>query len=420
MPYLAVKLLLGALVGGGSVAALFLAAAPLIGRARATAAALLGSAHFGLYVLSVAPVADGLFQVLLLVALALFVRALDLGRRPAWRPALALGCVLGVMALTRAEGLAYGALLLGAGAVVSWRSVAGTGRGRSLRAWGLAAAALVLVVLPWTVRNAVRLAELERSLAGRLAEPLPRFVPITLYGPLNLALANHGTADGSFSRAVLAEGAASGSLDFTRPEHLRYVLHGDEIAAAWIRDHPAAFARLVARKLRLYLGALKLGWTQWNIPAGLTGLRRPVDLLVPDSAATLWLVLPLLLVGAATLARGTREERHWLALVGGVTLLSVTVAAAFFGYARLGLVPLPLWLTLLACGVERLGRPLGRARGLGSFGQRLAWIVIGLLVALEAFGAWQGHRLEATGTTLPGSSRIDRDQPVRMRPLPDP
>jgi hypothetical protein len=59
-------------------------------------------------------------------------------------------------------------------------------------------------------------------------------------------------------------------------------------------------------------------------------------------------------------------------------------------------------------------------RGLfrGLRGRSLAATLVLLVVALEVAGAVRGHRFEATGTTLPGSTRLDRDQPIRFRPLP--
>jgi hypothetical protein len=41
-----------------------------------------------------------------------------------------------------------------------------------------------------------------------------------------------------------------------------------------------------------------------------------------------------------------------------------------------------------------------------------------LILAVEVAGAVRGHRLEATGTTLPGSGRLDRDKTIHFRPLP--
>lgn len=442
VPHLAVKLLLGSLVGGGGVAALYLATVAVLGRSTATLAALLAAWHFGLAVLSIAPVADGLFQLLLLAAVALFVRRLDFGARsdaPAdFRAAALLGALLGALCLVRAEGLLDALALLGFGTVVALRAGARAERPRSawraLRPWALAAAVGLLVVTPWAIRNAVRLGELESRYAGRLAEPLPRFVPVTIYGPLNLALANHAGADGGFSRAALATRAGEASLDLAEPEHLRFLLHGDAIAWTWIRDHPADFARLAGRKLALWSDALRHGFTQWNWPGGLAGVRRPVDVFVPDGRGPQLPLAALALVGAALLLRhgpvdpagpAGSARRRFAALLLALVGCGLLTTIAFFGYARLGLVRLPLLLPFVAAALVRAVRRLAaaapatwRARLDWGAARKAAWAAVVLLLALETVGAARGHRLEASGTTLPGSSRLDRDQPVRFRPLP--
>jgi hypothetical protein len=426
VPHLVIKLILAVVVGGGTVALLYLAAAAALGRTVAIVTAILAAFHFGLYVLAIAPVGDGLFQLLLLAAITLVVRRPD-GALARGRIA-ALGLVWGAMALTRAEGILLGGLIVGFGAFLYWKNAAGANDGprwRTLLPWAAVAVVAAAVVLPWTVRNAIRLGEAEHRLAGGLAEPLPRFVPVTMYGPLNLALANHDGADGSFSPALLAARGDSGKLELTNPGHLRFLLHGDRMAASWIADHPGGFARLVRKKWTLYAGALRLGWTQWNVPGGLTGLRRPVDIFVPGNAAALAIWLPALLVGALLLARGGAGQRKWLALTLLLAVASLLVVALFFGYARLGLLLLPLWMGVAATAIVGAGRALlarlpadQRRLFQGARGRALAATLLLVVVALEITGAIRGHRFEATGTTLPGSTRLDRDQPIRFRPLP--
>ena len=426
VPHLAIKLILAVVVGGGTVALLYLATAAALGRTVAIVTALLAAFHFGLYILAIAPVGDGLFQLLLLVAITLVVRrpegALARGR------IAALGLVWGAMALTRAEGILLGGLIVGFGAFLYWKNATAAkdaARWRRLLPWVAVAGVAAAVVLPWTVRNAIRLGEAERRLAGGLAEPLPHFVPVTMYGPLNLALANHAGADGAFSPSLLAASGDSAQLQLTNPAHLRFLLHGDRMAAAWISAHPGEFVQLVGRKWALYAGALRLGWMQWNVPGGLTGVRRPVDLFVPEGPAAFAFWLPALLAGALLQARGDARQRRWLRLTLLLTAASLAVVALFFGYARLGLLLLPLWMGVAAAALVAGGRWLAARlpedqRGLfrGPRGRSLAATLVLLLVAIEVAGTVRGHRLEATGTTLPGSSRLDRDQPIRFRPLP--
>jgi len=412
LPHLATKLMLGVVVGGGSVAMLYLLARKFFARPVAIVAALLTAFHFGLYVLSVAPVADGLFQLLLIAALLVVTPVLVEGKELRSRSAVLLGLLLGALVLTRAEGLLPASIVVAFGVVASWRASAAS-RVARLRPWLLVALAAIAVVAPWTIRNSIRLGQLESRLGANLAEPLPRFVPVTMYGPINLALANHAGADGAFSRSVLASEAGSGMLRFENPEHLRFVLHGDRLARAWIAAHPGDFARLVVRKWKLYFGALSLGWTQWNLPGGLTGVRRPVDIFVPDRGWGAGLLASLVLAGAILAVREGVKSRLFVVLAASFTAAALAVVALFFGYARLGLILLPLWLVLAAVALVRASAllPARRARQLG-------FAVVLVLVGLEIYGAVRGHVVEASGTTLAGRKILDRDQPIRFRPLP--
>ena len=89
------------------------------------------------------------------------------------------------------------------------------------------------------------------------------------------------------------------------------------------------------------------------------------------------------------------------------------MVALFFGYARLALILMPLWLGLAAVAIVRLASRLP-----ARLAPRIGAALLALLLAAEIYGAAVGHRLEASGTTLPGSSKLDRDQPIRFRPLP--
>ena len=193
-----------------------------------------------------------------------------------------------------------------------------------------------------------------------------------MYGPLNLALANHDGADGSFSPELLAAGD-SAQLQLTNPEHLRFLLHGDRMAAAWIGEHPGAFARLVGKKWMLYAGALRLGWTQWNVPGGLTGLRRPVDLFVPESRAA----LAVLVAGArapesSCSARG-RAPRD----TGSLARLMLTVASLVRGGVLLRLraprAPAPAALDGRCRDGPRRRRPGARRAPAGGAARPVPW-----------------------------------------------
>ncbi|MFL6193066.1 MAG: glycosyltransferase family 39 protein [Thermoanaerobaculia bacterium] len=424
--YVAVKVLI-ALIGSLPVGLLYLLVKPYLGRAVALVAALLCAWSFGLYVIGVAPVSEGTYLTVLMLALLVWTRRLDhpltapeTAPDPrAWKSALLLGLLLGFLALIRAEGVLIALLLVGIG-LLGWfprrRAVWHAGLGL----WLLVGLGWMLAVAPWAIRNAVRLADTNERLAGGLAEPLPRFVPLTIYGPVNLALANNAEADGTFSRAFLASRAHTGVLDLTDPQHLEFILHGDRLAREWIFSHPGDFARLVLRKWGFFFSAWKLGWTQWDWPGGLTGVRNPVDVFTPSSGAGWGLGLPLALLGLLCTLATRGGPRRWAVLVLLLTAAGMVTTGLFFGYVRLGLLVLPFWLTLTAAALVWIGERLhGLAAGFTLVAieppKRLLQVLGALalvLLVLELSGTGANRNYKATGTTLPGQKYLDRDQPM--------
>lgn len=429
VPYFAVRVIV-ALIGSLPVGLLYLAVRPYLGRTIALLSALLCVYHFGLSVLAVAPVTEGMYLSLLLGASLLWSRLehplAAPGAAPGgWKSALCLGLVLGFLALTRAEGVLIAVLLIGTGLLGRFarRQVSLA----SLRPWGLIALGWVLAVAPWTIRNGIRLSEMNERLGNRLTEPLPVVVPLTIYGPVNLALANNPQAKGTFSRDFLASQSHAPVLDLTDPDHLELILHGDRIARTWILENPGDFARLVLAKWRLFFSAWKLGWTQWNLPGGLVGDRQPVDVFVPDSPAALALGLPLALLGLLYGLAVSGGPRRWTILVLLLTLAGMVTTGLFFGYTRLGLLVFPFWLTLTATGllwiIEKLrhrqepwSRTLHEAEPSPVLLRVLGGVVL-VLFLVEAWGATTDRNFKATGTTIPGQTYLDRDQPVRLEVL---
>lgn len=457
VPQETVRILLAG-IGAAIIPALYVLVRPYLGRTVAAASALLCLYHFGLNVLSVAPVSESLYLWLLLSSLIIWSR---LGGHPWGVPASAsnlrqrlerspilrllsgigLGVLLGLLSLTRAEGISIAVLLLLIGSIGSWvsdRRDALRSKGqeqksqRRGRVWIAASLALLIVLIPWTIRNARNLSQLNEGMASQLVEPLPTFVPLTIYGPLNFALANNELATGEFSRSFLASQSTSASLELRDPEHLRFLLHGYEIGGRYIREHPLDWALLVGEKWKNFFGSLRLGWTQWNVPGGLDGVRRPVDIFVPDSTAGVWFLLPWLGLGTAVLRRAGRSEGRWLVLVIGFTGLTAATTAFFFGYARLGLLCIPFWMTLVAAALVWLSR-LVLARGaqtaskteqgdLGFFRSRgfqsmLAIMV--LLLLIEAWGATGNRDFVAKGSQLEGATHLNPHDTMRLTVIRD-
>ncbi len=429
VPHLQVKLCL-ALISSLSVGLIYLLVKPYLGRAIALVTAGLCLYHFGLYVFAVATVSEGLFLTLLLLAILIWSRRLD---HPLAAPAgfrkrqalwgLLLGILFGLLALVRAESALIAVSLWSVG-FTGWclRGRRGEATVRALAPWLLVAAGVVMTLAPWTFRNARNLQDLNERLGPSLVEPLPTLVPLTLYGPLNLALANHGGADGTFSRDLMSSQSRSGHLDPADPQHLSFLLHGDRMAWSYIRSHPRDYLSLVVKKWRLLLEATKLGWTQWNWPGGLTGIRRPVDIFVPYSNAAKWIHLPLLLLGWGVCLRKSPATRRWALTATLVSGCTFAVVALFFGYARQGLLLTPLWMSLQATALVTLAAAAMRLAGHPAGGRPRRWIQAATALALifflmEAWGATRARKFEATGTTLPGRLSLNPDLTVYMKPL---
>jgi hypothetical protein len=424
VPYFAVKAVM-ALIGSLPVGLLYLLVRPYLGRAVALVSSLLCAWSFGLYVIGVAPVTEGTYLTVLLLCLLLWTRRFEhpLAAPDAvpggWKSALGLGLLLGFLALIRAEAVLIAMLLVGTG-LITWlrrRSAA------ELRPWLLVAAGWALAVAPWAVRNASHMSEMNARLAGQLAEPLPTFVPLTIYGPVNLALANNPQATGTFSREFLASKAQSGVLDLTDPQHLEFILHGNRLAWNWIRGNPGAFAHLVLAKWRLFFSAWTLGWTQWDWPGGLNGVRQPVDVFTPDSGAGWGLGLPLAFLGLICCLATPGPSRRWLSVVVLLTLAGMITTGLFFGYVRQGLLVLPFWLTLTAAALVWIGERLFKTTSGFTLlvvdpPRRLLQALSGLaalLLILELSGMGANRNFQATGTTIPGQQYLDRDQPVHLQ-----
>jgi predicted membrane-bound dolichyl-phosphate-mannose-protein mannosyltransferase len=243
---------------------------------------------------------EALYATLVAAVLVLALRATD--GRP--RDLAVLGAAIGLAALTRAEGLLLLPLLA---APLAWRR-------RSWTALALAIAGTAVVVLPWTVRNAVR---------------LDAFVPISTnvgsavdgsncdatYGGSQLGLWRY--SPGCFDGFAQADLGARGEADVAashRDEGLRYAKHhlGRVPAVATVRV--LRTWGLWAPRQQTYVATLEGRTLAW------------------ERAGTVlhWLLLPLAAAGGILLRR--RGEPAWPFVA---TMVAVTVtAAATYGNQR--------------------------------------------------------------------------------------
>ena len=206
---------------------------------------------------------------------------------------------------------------------------------------------------------------------GRRPEPISEHPFVALYGGLNFFLANNPHAPAGFGRGPLDEppplaggpsryptmllaGLPPPDLALSYPPHLAAVNHGYGMGFEWIRTEPGAFLALAGRKLSVFWSGASLGFGGYNLPTGIDGLRRRVDLVVPEENALvggwrlLWLAVAFFGLWAG---RGRLPELvPWFALI--LTKLVVTVV--FFGYARQGASVIPVVGLAFALALGRL------------------------------------------------------------------
>ncbi|MCP3961398.1 MAG: glycosyltransferase family 39 protein [bacterium] len=203
---------------------------------------------------------------------------------------------------------------------------------------------------------------------GTRPEPVGERPFLVLYGGLNFYLANNAGAPGGFGRVpleqppLLAGGASSyprmlvqglppPQLNFTYPPHLEIVNRGYLLGLEWIRSHPGDFMKLAVEKLRIFWQGAALGAGGYNLPLGLSGARRAVDLVVPEGGVSVVWRFGALGLCALGLLAGRRHEAlfPWLWFLAS----KVAVTVAFFGYARHGATVIPVLALLAALAAER-------------------------------------------------------------------
>lgn len=288
-------------------------------------------------------------------------------------------------------------------------------------------------VVDATVRHrggtAVRAPDLEivREAFGCWPERLP--VPlIALYGPYNFFLANSRESTGYFSRAAYdRDPPLSGGADrypaslrllpgqrrrfsLGHPPHLAIALHGYRLGLEEMLADPGGTGRRLLRKLWQGLAGATGGIGGYALPIGLSGQRRPVDLVAPEGAwAAVWRCL-VLAAAAVGLFRLRRNRGLWPLFA--FAAISLAVLLVFFGHARHGVTCVPV----VALGVgSLLASALRRWPRLGS--ARLGLCLLAALVALEG---WRAATVTATvdgqpvGATEPFPANDFSDREVRF------
>lgn len=342
---------------------------------------LLGPLAFGELLLSSAANSEAPYRLLLATLLLLGTRWPLLG-----------GALHAAAALTRAEHL----LAMAVGGVA-----AALARPRLRRwiAWTALGCAALLV--PYLLSARADLRDYNRRHASQLAEPLPEWVPISFYGPLNFALAQREEGI-HFSRQTLPPGsAAEAELDPTVPEHLELIVHGYRVGWSEIAARPLRFLERAGAKLVHSLGALGGGWTWRDWPKSGPWVRQPVDLAA--ARAPVWWVVSCAFVALG--AWSTRADRGLLAAMAVLVAYRLAVNVAFFPYLRSMMIAGPAFLTLFWLG----WRPLWRR-----FTGRALAVAVLVLALLHLPSAWRTRRYLLSGERNAEGVILD-DRPVVLR-----
>lgn len=269
---------------------------------------------------------------------------------------------------------------------------------------------------------------------GYFPRPLRRFAFVSSSGPLNFYLANNPGATGGFDRSALeqppplagdlvryppflVQGLPPQQLSFVYPPHLRLFNEGYSLGRYWIVAHPGEFAVLAARKISIFWSGAALGITGYNIPLGLSGIRRSVDLVTPERGGTAaaWRVA-VLVISALALAAGWRRIALWPWLLFLVSKVVVTLL--FFGYARQGATVIPVLALLFGLAAERWVFP--RLRHPEEKGAaRLAVVVLVLAVGVDAARLLARPNVILDGQAVGAVDRfppdVHRDQRLEVR-----
>jgi 4-amino-4-deoxy-L-arabinose transferase-like glycosyltransferase len=368
-------------------------------------AALLFSASFGWLVLSTT-YSNEVLYVLFLSATCWLL--LEYRSGLTWGAAALLGGVMGLGALTRAEHLYLWPFLL----LYAWLFAQGRLPSRAwLARWAVALLVSLAVLAPWALHNARVLRELNARTPD--LEPLPELALVTVYGPINFAMANHAGATGGFTPELVNRLGQEGHLDASSPAQRHLLLHGYAEGLRWMREHPADLSRLLVSKLDRWLDGLGLGFGASNLPSGLRGARAPVDVFVPERTWLKWPLSLLLLLGGAL---SLLPRHRAFSLFTLILLHRALITLAFFGYTRgmLVLFPVLVPLLLLPLRVMASSRPslAWKLPAFASCALLLLWLEAGAL-------ALAGPRdFMASGSTDRVSGKLIQDDWVRLWPKP--
>lgn len=247
-----------------------------------------------------------------------------------WRWPVAAGLLLGLATLTRPVGLLAVPAVL---AVAAWEDLRAINGIRQSRRWALfsgrVSLGVLVVMLPWTVRNAI---------------VLDAFVPVSTHGGFIVARSNAHVPDWRIPHGWRIDAATFARVPDEVARDRLWMAQGLD----WIAAHPSGWLQLSGERLLRLLYVFR-----------------------PDYNAAFVIMLPFALAGLWL--RGTAEGYRYLSATSALSVL--VFCLLLYGSTRFRLPLEPLLLVFAAvAGVEgwrRWGRPFTAAGGLWLLGNGL-------------------------------------------------
>ena len=203
---------------------------------------------------------------------------------------------------------------------------------RSLIATTIAVGVTVVVIAPWTVRNAV---------------VLDAFVPVSTNGGSVFYRANNPLASGGFATTGARD------IDALKGNEVEWNRTGFEWGLQWIKENPADFLVLAAKKQAILLGSDDT-WIYWSLfrAHGQSGFIYD---LLRFIANTWWILILLALPIAAIRRRDFLMECRTGIVLLAMTMYPVAVHSVFESqprhhYSIIGFLAI---LVVMACGASR-------------------------------------------------------------------
>lgn len=269
-----------------------------------------------------------LFTLLLTAAILVGVRART------WQSVVAMGALLGAATLVRSQGILLVIAIAAAWAAWGWWRPAEWRRSAALL--GVALATVVLAIVPWTVRNAVR---------------MDAFVPVSTNFGINIWIGNHPGATGGFHAGgvEVIERQVEG---LPRPEvEIEYDRVARREALLWIRAEPIEALKIADDKIKeTYKDDTAA--VNWYQPNGSDYLGDDTEDRL-NLIANSWYYAVLAVAGLGLLLMLIERARGAVLLVSAVVIWSL-VSVVFFGEPRFHIPVLPLFAVAAGYGVARV------------------------------------------------------------------